>query len=97
MKIYLLTQNVVRGYDTYDSCVVIAESEEKARRMCPDEYCKYNEELKIFHWNTPDSFDPENIVNTWCSKIEEVDVTYLGEADERITEEKVICASFNAG
>lgn len=27
--LYLLTQNVNRGYDTYASCVVCAESEEE--------------------------------------------------------------------
>jgi hypothetical protein len=28
MLIYLLSQNKVRGYDTFDSCVVVADNEE---------------------------------------------------------------------
>ncbi len=35
MNIYLLTQNEVGGWDTYDSVVVSAESEEEARLMHP--------------------------------------------------------------
>ena len=35
MNVYLLTQNKVKGYDTYDSCVVIAENEEDAKTIHP--------------------------------------------------------------
>lgn len=35
MKIYLLSQNINRGYDTYDSMVVIAKDEEEARNIHP--------------------------------------------------------------
>lgn len=38
MNIYLLSQTVCRGYDTYDSAVVIAESEETARMTHPAEW-----------------------------------------------------------
>lgn len=31
MNLYLLKQEINTGYDTYDSCVVAAESEEDAR------------------------------------------------------------------
>ena len=34
--LYLISQNSTRGYDTYDSCVVCAESEEAARMINPD-------------------------------------------------------------
>jgi len=34
--IYLITQDVVCGYDTYDSAVVVAESEEDARTIHPE-------------------------------------------------------------
>ena len=33
MKLWLLTQTVNIGYDTYDSAVVAAESEEEARNI----------------------------------------------------------------
>lgn len=35
LKVYLLTQGVVRNWDTYDSCVVIAASKGDARRIHP--------------------------------------------------------------
>ena len=35
LKIYKLSQTENRGYDTYDSCVVIAESPEAARQISP--------------------------------------------------------------
>jgi hypothetical protein len=35
MNLYLLTQNKTIGYDTYDSCVVISESEEDAKTIHP--------------------------------------------------------------
>ena len=35
MNVYLISQNVVTGYDTFDSAVVIAESEDAARLIHP--------------------------------------------------------------
>lgn len=35
MNIYLIWQTVNRGYDTYDSVVVCAESEEDAKTIYP--------------------------------------------------------------
>lgn len=36
MNLYLISQTVNHDYDTYDSAVVAAESEEQAREMQPD-------------------------------------------------------------
>lgn len=36
MNLYLLTQDVNVGYDTYDSVIVCAESEEEAVKIPPD-------------------------------------------------------------
>jgi hypothetical protein len=36
MFLYLMSQEKVRGYDTFDSCVVAAKSVKDARRMHPD-------------------------------------------------------------
>ena len=33
MKLWLLEQNVNNGYDTYDSAVVVAATEDEARRV----------------------------------------------------------------
>jgi hypothetical protein len=38
VNIYLLSQDDRRGYDTYDSCVVYAESEDEARQIHPSNY-----------------------------------------------------------
>lgn len=81
MKLYLLSQSENADYDTYDSVVVAAENEEKARLIRPD-----NAE-----WDNLESRD-----DGWATKIENVEVEYLGEAKEG-TEEGVIIASFNAG
>lgn len=42
MKLFLLVQDDNRGYDTYDSVVVAAESEALAREITPSsDYCKW--------------------------------------------------------
>lgn len=43
LKLYLLEQNQNRGYETYDSCVVVAENPEEARKIHPsgDSNSKY--------------------------------------------------------
>jgi hypothetical protein len=35
MNLYYLSQDDERGYDTYDSCIVAAETEEEARLIRP--------------------------------------------------------------
>ena len=86
MKLWLLTQTKNRGYDTYSSCVVAAESEDEARSTLPGELLSFG-------------LDPrravEFISNYWASP-EFVSVTYLGEAKDGI-EPGSICSSFNAG
>lgn len=47
MKLYLCTNNIVQGYDTYDSIVVAAETEEDARQTHPNG--DWNERL-YFVW-----------------------------------------------
>lgn len=38
MKLWLISQNANNGYDTYDSAVVAADSEDKARNTHPYNY-----------------------------------------------------------
>jgi hypothetical protein len=83
MKIYLLKQDYVNGYDTYDSLVVIANNEEEAKNISP-----YNRELE----------DLTRSYGTWVGKdnIDKIEVIYLGEAKEG-SEKGIVLASFNAG
>ena len=37
-RLFLLTQTAVRGYDSYDSCVVCAPDREAARQITPNAY-----------------------------------------------------------
>lgn len=37
MNLYLISQDVNKGYDTYDSAVVAAKNEEQARNTTPSE------------------------------------------------------------
>jgi hypothetical protein len=51
MNLYLLKQEINTGYDTYDSCVVAAESEEDARTIQPREL----------------HFEPDDNFSDWAS------------------------------
>lgn len=81
MKLYLIEQTKVSGYDTYDSAVVVANSNEEARNIHPS-----GDDGK---WSESSIFPP------WC-KPEDVIVTCIGVAAEG-AERGVICASYNAG
>lgn len=81
LHLWLLEQDHVSGYDTYDSCVVVAPSEETARAMLPSGYA-YDPE------------DPDYMGSSWCAP-EHIKVTYLGPASADAP--GVVCASFNAG
>jgi len=84
MKIYKLTGDA-RGYDTYDSCVVAALSENDARKIHPSKFTTGEDWVKDM-WRSGD----------WASRLDAVDVKYLGEA-KKGTDAGVICSSFNAG
>ena len=60
LKIYKLSQTENCGYGTYDSCVVIAESEEDARQMNPGGNTEWGEEWT--QWcHSPDQVEVEFI------------------------------------
>lgn len=90
LKLWLLSQTVNTGYDTYDSCVVAAETEEDAKTIHPSKYTKVcavkanddgrHNDLGCFTWGYQ----------------EDVKAEYLGEAKDDLAR-GVVCASFNAG
>lgn len=81
MNLYLISQDINDDYDTYDSAVVAAESEDDARTIHPDR-CG-NE------W----SLEYESV---WLkySDIDKITVELIGTTDR---ERGVVLASFNAG
>jgi hypothetical protein len=94
MNIYLLSQGEENGFDTYDSCVVVAKSADKAKEIHPssnydkaDLYSNRSDRLNA--WNHPGG--------TWASTPDNVTATLVGKALASQKENTIICASFNAG
>ena len=103
MKLYLIKQDDNCGYDTYDSAVVIATSEEEARQIHPSTYYKsidgvWHERHEI---NGKEEFRPASEDLEWgpygeWTTPENVTVTCIGAATQGKVGD-VVCASFNAG
>lgn len=86
MNLYKIFQEVNNGYDTFDSAVVVAISEDDARSIHPSEYS--DTVLSREEWEkTP--------CGVWAP-LEDVQVTYLGVASEALNR-GIVVASFNAG
>lgn len=97
MNLYLIWQNVNRGYDTYDSAVVVAKNEEEAKLIHPKTYADMTY-IKDKGWFMDDYLSDGNYDwpdRTWANNPEEVKVQLLGKAVTGL--ETVVCASFNAG
>lgn len=82
MRLFLIEQDVNTDYDVFDAAVVVAESEEAARRMLPS---FYNFALE----------EDEGQRLVWWVRSEDVKVTYLGEA--ALNGPCCVMSSFNAG
>lgn len=94
-NLYLLTQNVNAGYDTYDSCVVVAEDEESARRINPRQHsCKVwsDEKQRWGDYGTSYWFED----STWA-RPDQVECRLIGAAHPDLKPGTVVCSSFNAG
>ena len=89
MNIYKVSQEINNGYDTYDSMIVISDSEESARKIAPGIYSDedYDNwvkgEYETYSWINYDGID-------------EIEVTLIGVASAG-SEEKIVLSSFNAG
>lgn len=81
MKLYLISQDENRDYDTYDSAVVAAPTRRVAQSMNPNKYAVKG--------------DLKDMDNCWTSDPRNVSVRYLGKAASSVRQ-GVICASFNA-
>lgn len=102
MKLWLLTGRGHGGYDTYSEAVVVAATEEDARKIYPRPehqtwgcYCK--EEVVMHDWWDVGEGDcicnPGR--NEWCTP-EQVDVEEIGSSPE-LEAGTVVCASYHAG
>ena len=91
MYIYLIEQNVIFDWDTYDSAVVVAPDIHTARFTHPNNESIWNGKTWVNKktQEKPFGFEP------WCSP-SDVDVYLIGMASRK-TQPGVICASFNAG
>lgn len=96
MKIYLLTQDIKRGYDTYDSMIVAANTVKEAIRFSPSSHYEWSDILKSWEFVYWDGRRKAESHNTWCDDINQIIVTEIGLANPNIRS-GVILASFNAG
>lgn len=87
MNLYLISQDENLGYDTFDSAVVAAESEDAARKIHPGSGGEYPD---------PDPWDDPGYPGVWCQTPEAVNVKFIGVAADGI-EAGVVLASFHAG
>lgn len=87
MKLWLLTQDINAGYDTHDSVVVAAETEDDARLITPDQCWLSEKPFKGFAGCT---------MTSWANTPDQVSVKFLGDAAPGI-ERGIVLASFNAG
>ena len=93
MNLYLISQTENNDYDTYDSAVVAASTEEEARHVCPSDYHKWIEG----EWNfvySDGTHRPDN-PSSWVQP-SSITVKLIGRAADDVVA-GVVCASYNAG
>lgn len=93
MKLWLISQNVNNNYDTYDSAVVGAETEDEARNIYPDHWdCKWSGSKWLWHLDDGRVLDYGS--KSWTSP-DNVSVEFLADGYEGPA--GTVVASFNAG
>lgn len=102
--IFLISQNVVTGYDTYSDAVVVAESAEVARRMHPNEGTDravdwlylLDETGWWYRYTWDNDGDDWYEDRSWARNPRDVTVRFLGWAKLNL-EAGFVCRSFHAG
>lgn len=102
MNIYKLSQEHVVGYDTYDSCVVIAKNEKEARAIHPCKFVTHITDGKFMgtHSNVAGCKAGKEYDNDYnydwvkYKDIDKINVEYIGETKLK---QGLILSSFNAG
>jgi len=85
MKLYRISQTINDGYDTYDSAIVAALTDDQAKEIHPSSL-----------YGTVELIDDDSNMGCWAYSVDQVKCEYIGEAVEG-TLKGVILASFNAG
>ena len=85
MNLYRISQTINRGYDTFDSAIVAANSEKEAQAIHPRG--SWGDEFPNRPWEED---------GTWTRRPDQVEVVLIGTAAEGI-QPGVVLASFNAG
>jgi len=99
MNLYLLSQNKVGGYDTYDSTVVAAKSPKDARQIHPSEFVTHITDGKwmgTYSGGEKINEEYENEMDSWV-KYKDIDCIKVEFLGPTIKKRGVILASFNAG
>ena len=93
LYLYHIWQNVNHGWDTYDSAVVCAESEEEAKHTHPSTYSELEWSESSEAW----TYKGRSFLSSgdWCDP-KFVEVELIGTASEHM-QKGVVVASFNAG
>ena len=98
MKLYLLTQTAVTGFDVYRKAVVVARNDQEARETHPngDVYFNYERDAWVYSDGVvyQDSHDPDWM--DWPAHPEDVKATLLGDyINTDAFDDPVICESFH--
>lgn len=101
LNIYLVEQDINNDYDTYDSFIVIAESEQQAREIHPSAHATHHKNGEWYGtYAGGNNIGGEYVLSThdWIdfSAIHLLKVTHIGVANKDSTP-GVVLASFNAG
>jgi hypothetical protein len=98
MNLYLLTQTDNNGYDTYDSMVIAASSEEDAKHLSFIQCAAYTEGCNPDYTTVEPvwrNYYPYNYQYAFDNWHKHPTITLL--ATNALVEEGIVCASFNAG
>ncbi len=96
MKLWLISQDANGGYDTHDSAVVAATSEDAARRISPSNFYEWSDEQGGWCFAYANGTRERERHGSWADDLDQIKVQLLGDAAPNI-EQGVLCASFNAG
>ena len=97
MNIYKVEQQLNNGYDTYDSFVCIAATEQEARETYPSQFITHHKDGDWYGTYT-EGGEYKQIGSDWVEfgEIDQIKITLIGVANAEQTK-GVVIASFNAG